>query len=672
MNPNPLLQAGELPAFADIRPEHVTPALDRLLADADAALELAVDAAVAPDYDTLSLLLDVPVERLLSAWGHVCHLQAVVDTPELRAAQAENLPRVIDFSTRLGADARLFAKYKALAAQAGVALAPARRKVLDNALRDFVLGGAELQGAARERFAAIQDRSATLSQQFGDHVLDATDAFALYATEAELAGVPADVCRAAREAAAAEGREGFKLTLKLPSYLPVMMQASQRPLREAMYRAYGSRASELGPPAFDNTALVRELLELRLEEARLLGHGNFAELSLVPKMAGSPAEVLDFVRDLARRARPFAERELAQLQAFAASELGLPDLQAWDRLYAAEKLKQARYAFSSEEVKRYFTEPRVLEGLFRLIETLFGVAIRSQDTPVWHPDVRFYRVWRGSQSVAGFYLDLHARDGKHSGAWMDGCRSRWRRPEGALQQPVAHLVCNFAPPVGDKPALLSHDDVITLFHEFGHGLHHMLTQVEDLAVSGISGVEGDAVELPSQFMENFCWEWAVLQRLTSHVDTGEPMPRDLFDRMTAARHFQSALALLRQCEYALFDMRVHAEPAAAAQVQRVADEVGAEVQPVPAPAFYRYATSFTHLFAGGYAAGYYGYAWAQVLSADAFGAFEESGIFDAATGQRFREHILEVGGSRPAMESFRAFRGREPQLDALLRHRGLA
>ena len=668
---NPLLQDTEQPAFEAIRPEHVSPALDTLLADAEAALERAVGPAVPADYNTLSLVLDVPVERLMTIWNHVCHLQSVADTPELRAAHARNLARVIDFSTRLGADERLYAKYKAVAAAQGDTLKPAQRKALSDALRDFVLGGAELQGAARERYAAIQDRCGALSQQYGQHVLDATDAYACYATVDELAGVPADVCQAARAAAMAEGRDGFKLSLKAPCYLPVMSYAGDRALRERLYRAFNTRASEFGPPELDNTALVRELLELRLEEAQLLGHDSYAHLSLVSKMARTPDEVLAFVRDLSRRARPAADKELAELRAFAVSELGLPELQAWDRLYAAEKLKQARYAFSSEELRQYFTEPRVLEGLFRLVETLFGVAIRAAAAPVWHDSVRFYRVWRGDRTVAAFYLDLYARPGKLAGAWMGECRNRWRRPEGSLQLPVAHLVCNFAAPVDERPALLSHANLITLFHEFGHGLHHMLTEVDERAVAGISGVEDDAVELPSQFMENFCWEWEVLQRLSAHVDSGQPMPRALFERMLAARHFLSGLSLLRQCEYALFDMRLHAEPQASARAQQVADEVCAEVQPEPAPPFARYATSFTHLFDGGYAAGYYGYAWAQVLSADAYGAFEESSVFDPATGQRFREQILEVGGSRPAMESFRAFRGRDPQLDALLRHQGL-
>ncbi len=668
---NPLLAPAGTPDFAAIRPEHVTPALDRLLADADAALERAVGPEVPADWDALAAVLDVAVERLHVAWGHVSHLQSVVDTPELRAAHTENLPRVIEFSTRLGADARLYAKYKAVKATQHEQLSPPRRKALDDALRAFVLGGAELQGAARERYAAIQDRAGELSQRFGEHVLDATDAWHLDVPESQLDGVPDDVRQAAREAAAAAGVEGCRLTLKLPCYLPVMMHARHRPLRETLYRAYMTRASEFGAPAHDNTVLMRELLQLRHEEAALLGYGTYADVALVTKMARSPAEVLGFVRDLTRRARPFAEKELAELRAFASAALGMAELEPWDRAWASEQLKQARYAFSSEEVRQYFTLPRVLDGLFRLIETLFEVEIREAPTPVWHDSVRYHTLTRGGRVIAGFYLDLHARAGKQQGAWMNDCRGRWKRPEGTLQLPVAHLVCNFAPPVGGKPSLLSHDDLVTLFHEFGHGLHHMLTQVDELSVAGISGVEHDAVELPSQFMENFCWEWDVLQKLTAHVDNGEPLPRALFERMLAARHFQSGLQLLRQCEFGLFDMRVHSEPAVADAVQRVAEEVNAEVQPQRAPAWVRYPHSFTHLFDGGYAAGYYGYAWAELLSSDAYAAFEEAGVFDPATGRRFREHILEVGGSRPAIESFRAFRGRDPQIDAMLRHQGL-
>ena len=670
---NPLLQDEELPRFGDVRPEHVEPAVDALLADAEAALEKAVAADTAADRDVLARLLDVPVERLHRIWSHVSHLQAVADTPELRAAHARCLPRIIDFSTRLGSDERLYAKYKAIAASpAAAGLTATQRKALSDTLRDFVLGGAELQGEARARYAAIQDRAGLLSQQFGDHVLDATDAFTLDVPESRLQGLPADALGAARAAAQAAGVEGCRLTLQSPCYVPVMQYADDRALREQLYRAYGTRASEFGPPALDNSALMQELLDLRAEEAALLGHGNFAELALVPKMARSPAEVLSFVRDLAQRARPNAEAEDAELREFAARELGLPDLQAWDRAWVSEKLKQHRYAFSSQAVKAYFTEPKVLDGLFRLVETLFGVAIRRDEAPVWHDSVRHFSVWRDGRAVASFYLDPYARTGKQGGAWMSDSRSRWLRPDGRLQLPVAHLVCNFAPPQNGHPATLTHDELVTLFHEFGHGLHHMLTQVDELSLAGISGVEGDAVELPSQFMENFCWEWEVVERLSGHVDSGEPLPRELFDKMLAARHFQSGLRLLRQCEFALLDMRLHAEADSAARVQVLCDEVNVEVQVTRAPDFLRYPCTFGHIFDGGYAAGYYGYAWAEVLSSDAYAAFEEAGIFDAATGARFREQVLEVGGSRSAPENFRAFRGRDPSIDALLRHQGLA
>jgi oligopeptidase A len=671
-DPNPLLRFDDLPAFADIRPEHVSPALDRLLADATTALERAVGADVAADYDAVSAVLDVATERLSRAWGAVGHLKGVADSPALRAAYNENLPKVTDFRTRLGSDERLYAKYKAMAAATGFSRLPAaKQQAVHNALRDFRLSGAELQGEAKRRFADIQERLAALSQSFSEHVLDATDGFAYFATEDEIDGVPDDAKAAARAAAQADGKPGYKLTLHFPSYFPVLQYGRRRELRERLYRAYATRASDLGPAPLDNGPVMRELLALRQEEAELLGQPSYAALSLVPKMADNAEQVMFFLRDLATRARPSAERDLEEVRDFAADELDLPDLQAWDLAYASEKLKEARYAFSDQEVKQYFTEPTVLKGLFGIIETLFEVGIREDRAPVWHDSVRFYRIEREGRLVGQFYLDPYARPGKRPGAWMDDVRGRWTRPDnGRLQTPVAHLVCNFAPPVGDKPALLTHDDVITLFHEFGHGLHHLLTQVDDLPVAGISGVEWDAVELPSQFMENFCWEWEVLQQLTSHVDTGHPLPRPLYERMLAAKNVQSGLQMLRQIEFSLFDMRIHAEPAAADHVQRVLDEVRAEVSVMPPPGFNRFQHSFSHIFAGGYAAGYYSYKWAEVLSADAWSAFEERGVLDRDTGRRYRREILEAGGSRPAMASFKAFRGREPSIDALLRHQG--
>jgi oligopeptidase A len=675
---NPLLSAQPLPLFDAIRPEHVTPALDALLADAEAALETAVAPDTPADYDTLSKVLSVATERLGCAWGAVGHLKGVADTPELRSAFNENLPRITEFYTRQGADERLYAKYKAIAASPSAAtLSAPRQQALSHWLRDFVLSGAELQGEAKARFAALQEQMADLGQKFSEHVLDATDSFTHYATTDELAGVPDDVKAATRAAAEAEGKDGHKLTLHMPVYLPVMQYADDRALRERLYTAYVTRACEAGPAERDNGPVMAELLRLRQEEATLLGYPSYADVSLVPKMAESPAQVLTFLRDLARRARPYAKRDLAELREFAATELGLNDLQSWDSAYASEKLKEARYAFSDQEVKQYFTEPKVLDGLFRIIETLFEVAIRPDTAPVWHESVRFYRIERttaqGVQLVGQFYLDPYARPGKRPGAWMDDVKGRWLRPDtGVLQTPVAHLVCNFSTPVGTKPALLTHDEVQTLFHEFGHGLHHMLTQVSELGVSGISGVEWDAVELPSQFMENFCWEWEVLKHMTAHVDTGEPLPRTLFDKMTAAKNFQSGMMTLRQVEFSLLDMRLHAEPGSDARVQQVVDEVRDEVAVMKPPAFNRFQHTFSHIFAGGYSAGYYSYKWAELLSADAWSAFEEEGVLNPETGRRYRREILEAGGARDAIDNFKAFRGREPNIDALLRHQGMA
>ncbi len=674
---NPLLDFSDLPLFDQIQPENVAPAMDALLAESEQALDTVTAPEFPAQWVAISRVLEVATERLGRAWGAVSHLNSVADTPILRAAYNAALPRVTEFWTRLGADERLFAKYKAINPST---LTAEQLQAHKNAMRDFVLGGADLVGAARGRFAQIQERQAELAQKFSENALDATDAFAYYASEAELDGVPEDVKQTARAAAQAEGKEGFKLTLKLPCYLPVMQFARSSALREKLYRAYVTRASDqAGGDAirFDNSALVREILTLRQEEAQLLGYVNFGEVSVVPKMAESPDQVVHFLRDLALRARPYAEKDVADLREFAAQQMNLTDPQPWDWPYIGEKLKEARYAFSEQEVKQYFTAPKVLAGLFKIIETLFEVSIRPDSAPVWHPAVVFYRIERNGTLVGQFYLDQPARTGKRGGAWMDDVRGRWMRPDtGTLQTPVAHLVCNFADGVDGKPALLTHDDVTTLFHEFGHGLHHLLTQVNERDVSGISGVEWDAVELPSQFMENFCWEWDVLRHMTAHVDTGEPLPRVLFDKMTAAKNFQSGMQTLRQIEFSLFDMLLHTEHDPAQDFMPLLDMVRAEVAVLQPPAFSRTAHTFSHIFAGGYAAGYFSYKWAEVLSADAYAAFEETagkeGSANIETGRKYRQTILETGGSRPAMESFKAFRGREPSLDALLRHQGMA
>ena len=674
---NPLLSFDDLPLFDQIKPEHVAPAVDQLLAAAGAALT----SVTAPDFPArwsdIARVLDVATEKLGRAWGAVSHLNSVADTPELRAAYNEALPKITEFFTRLGADERLYAKYKAIDP---TSLDAEQRQAHKNALRNFVLGGAELVGADRERFAAIQERQAELGQKFSENALDATDAFAYYAQASELDGVPDDVQQAALTAAQAEGKEGYKLTLKMPCYLPVMQFARSSALREKLYRAYVTRASDQADPQtrkFDNSALISEMLALRLEEAKLLGYRNFGELSVVPKMAESPEHVVTFLRDLASKARPFAEQDLADLREFATQQLSLPDPQAWDWPYVSEKLKEARYAFSEQEVKQYFPAPKVLAGLFKIVETLFDVNIREDHAPVWNAGVKFYRIERAGHLVGQFYLDPSARTGKRGGAWMDDVRSRWLRPDThQLQTPVAHLVCNFAEGVGDKPALLTHDDVTTLFHEFGHGLHHLLSQVNERDVSGISGVEWDAVELPSQFMENFCWEWDVLRHMSAHVDTGAPLPRALFDKMLAAKNFQSGMQTLRQIEFSLFDMLLHTAHDPALDLMPLLNQVRAEVAVLQPPDWSRTAHTFSHIFAGGYAAGYYSYKWAEVLSADAYAAFEETvgqdGLPNVETGRKYRQAILEAGGSRPAIESFMAFRGRAPNLDALLRHQGMS
>jgi oligopeptidase A len=675
---NPLLDLSDLPRFEAIAPEHVTPAIDVLLEQCRATVARVTGDATPATWEAIVEPLDDSIDRLGRAWGAVEHLNAVLDTPPLRAQYNANLPKLTQFWTELAQNEALYGKYKAIAGRDDFArLTQARRRVVENEMRDFRLGGAELPPAGKERLRAIRERQSQLSTRFAENVLDATNAFELLIDDpGRLAGVPQDTLQMFREAAQSEGKGGYKLTLHAPSYLPTLQYADDRALRERLFRAYSTRASEFGRPEWDNTQLMIELLRLRREQAALLGHRDFAELSLVPKMAESAQQVLDFLRDLARRARPFAERDMAELQDFAARELGLPDLQAWDISYASEKLRQARYAYSEQELKQYFPEPRVLAGLFEVIGTLFSVAIREDTAPVWHRDVKFHRIEsRAGELIGQFYLDLYAREHKQGGAWQDDARAR-RRIGGRLQTPVSFLTCNFSPPAGGRPALFTHDEVLTLFHEFGHGLHHLLTRVDEAAVSGIRGVEWDAVELPSQFMENFCWEWEALQLMTAHVDTGETLPRALFDKMIAARNFQSGLFMLRQVEFGLFDMLAHTalDPAAAdaAALLRLIEEVRREVAVIRQPPYQRMPWTFTHVFAGGYASGYYSYKWAEVLSADAYAAFEETGsTLDPGLGTRFLDEVLAMGGSRPAMESFVAFRGRRPMIDALLRHHGM-
>jgi oligopeptidase A len=685
MTDNPLLDFSGYARFDAILPEHVTPALDVLLQKASTL----VDALSAPmdtvTWDNFVAPLENATEQLGRAWSVVGHLNSVVDTPALRATYNENQPRLVEFWTALGQNLALFDKYKTIQSSPEFSsLSAARQKVINNAVRDFRLSGAELDDTQKVRFAQIQEKLANLTTRFSENVLDATNDFALYVeTEAELAGLPEDVKSAAKAAAEKDNQTGYKFTLHFPSYFPVLQYADNRQLREQIYRANATKASELGAkPEWDNSDNMREILALRKEEAQMLGYSNFAELSLVSKMANSPQEVIAFLEDLAQRARRFGEKDYAELRTFAKETLQLEQLEAWDTTYASEKLREQRYAFSEQELKQYFPENKVIEGLFHLIERLYAVTISADTAPVWHPDVRFFKIERDGQVVGQFYLDLYARNGKRGGAWMDDARARKMTATG-IQTPIAYLVCNFTEPAiidGErKPSLFTHDEVITLFHEFGHGLHHMLTQVDEVGVSGISGVEWDAVELPSQFMENFCWEWDVLQHLTAHHETGAPLPRALYDKMIAAKNFQSGLQMLRQVEFSLFDMIIHGDFDATGSetvldiLQRLRDRIAV----VTPPAFNRFPHAFSHIFAGGYAAGYYSYKWAEVLSADAYSAFEEAAkatgnIVSIETGRRFQQEILAVGGSRDAIESFKAFRGREPSIDALLRHSGMA
>ncbi|MCL5078594.1 MULTISPECIES: M3 family metallopeptidase [Neisseria] len=673
MSDNVLLHLGEEPRFDQIKTEDIKPALQTAIAEAREQIA-AIKAQTHTDWaNTVEKLTDI-TERVGRIWSVVSHLNSVVDTPELRAVYNELMPEITIFFTEIGQDIELYNRFKIIKNSAEFdTLSPAQQTKLNHDLRDFVLSGAELPPEQQAELAQLQTEGAQLGAKFAQNIQDATDAFGIHFDDAApLAGIPEDSLAMFAAAAQSEGKTGYKIGLQIPHYLAVIQYADNRELREQIYRAYVTRASELSDDGkFDNTANIDRTLENALKTAKLLGFKNYAELSLATKMADTPEQVLNFLHDLARRAKPFAEKDFAEIKAFARESLNIEDPQSWDLSYAAEKLRQAKYAFSETEVKKYFPISKVLAGLFAQIKKLYGIELAEKTVPVWHKDVRYFELKQDGQTIGGVYMDLYAREGKRGGAWMDGYKSRRRFADGTLQLPTAYLVCNFTPPVGDKEARLSHDEIITLFHETGHGLHHLLTQVDEVGVSGINGVEWDAVELPSQFMENFVWEYDVLAQMSSHEETGAVLPKELFDKMHAAKNFQRGMFLVRQMEFALFDMEIYhqEDEGRLKEWPQILDKVRQEVAVTQPPAYNRFALSFSHIFAGGYSAGYYSYAWAEVLSADAYAAFEESDDV-AETGRRFWKEILAVGGSRNAAESFKAFRGREPSLDALLRHSG--
>ncbi|HHK6005346.1 TPA: M3 family metallopeptidase [Neisseria subflava] len=673
MSDNVLLHLGEEPRFDQIKTEDIKPALQTAIAEAREQIA-AIKAQTHTDWaNTVEKLTDI-TERVGRIWSVVSHLNSVVDTPELRAVYNELMPEITIFFTEIGQDIELYNRFKIIKNSAEFdTLSPAQQTKLNHDLRDFVLSGAELPPEQQAELAQLQTEGAQLGAKFAQNIQDATDAFGIYFDDAApLAGIPEDSIAMFAAAAQSEGKTGYKIGLQIPHYLAVIQYADNRELREQIYRAYVTRASELSDEGkFDNTANVEQTLANALKTAKLLGFKNYAELSLATKMADTPEQVLNFLHDLARRAKPFAEKDFAEIKAFARENLNIEDPQSWDLSYAAEKLRQAKYAFSETEVKKYFPISKVLAGLFAQIKKLYGIELAEKTVPVWHKDVRYFELKQDGQTIGGVYMDLYAREGKRGGAWMDGYKSRRRFADGTLQLPTAYLVCNFTPPVGDKEARLSHDEIITLFHETGHGLHHLLTQVDEVGVSGINGVEWDAVELPSQFMENFVWEYDVLAQMSSHEETGAVLPKELFNKMHAAKNFQRGMFLVRQMEFALFDMEIYhqEDEGRLKEWPQILDKVRQEVAVTQPPAYNRFALSFSHIFAGGYSAGYYSYAWAEVLSADAYAAFEESDDV-AETGRRFWKEILAVGGSRSVAESFKAFRGREPSLDALLRHSG--
>ncbi|MDN6855209.1 oligopeptidase A [Pseudomonas sp. CAN2814] len=677
MSANPLLQSYDLPPFSSIRPEHVKPAIEQILADNRAAIaRILAQQNGTPTWAGLVLSMDELHDRLSKAWSPVSHLNAVCNSAELREAYEGCLPMLSAYRTELGQNRELFKAYESLAAGAeSKDFDVAQKTILEHALRDFRLSGIDLPAEQQQRYADNQTRQSELGSRFSNQLLDATQAWTKHVTdEAALAGLTDSAKAQMHQAAQAKELDGWLISLEFPSYYAVMTYAEDRALREEVYAAYCTRASDQGPNAGqnDNGPVMQEILDLRQEEAQLLGFNNFAELSLATKMAETPEQVLHFLRDLAVRSKPFAAQDLEQLKAYAA-EQGCPNLSSWDASYFGEKLREARYSVSQEALRAYFPVDKVLSGLFAIVQKLYGIQIRElNDFERWHPDVRLFEIEENGQHVGRFYFDLYARANKRGGAWMDGARDRRRTAQGELQSPVAYLVCNFTPAVGGKPALLTHDEVTTLFHEFGHGLHHLLTRVEHAGASGINGVAWDAVELPSQFMENWCWEPEGLALISGHYEHGAPLPQDLLEKMLAAKNFQSGLMMVRQLEFSLFDFELHATHGDGRSVLDVIEAIRAEVAVMRPPAYNRFANSFAHIFAGGYAAGYYSYKWAEVLSADAFSRFEEEGVLNPATGAAFRDAILAKGGSQEPMALFVAFRGREPSIDALLRHSGLS
>ncbi|WP_378080926.1 oligopeptidase A [Aeromonas bestiarum] len=677
---NPLLTMDSLPPFSQIQPDQVQAAVTQAIADCKQKISDVLAQRDPHTWDSLIAPLEEVNDRLARVWSPVSHLNSVLNSEALRAAHDACLPLLSEFQTYVGQHEGLYQAYRELAESDDFPLlSGAQRKEIQNTLRDFRLSGIGLPAEAQQRYGEIQARLSELASRFSNNVLDATQGWTRLVTdEADLTGLPQSAQAAARQLAEQKGQQGWLFTLDIPSYLPVMMYADSRALRAELYEAFTTRASDQGPNAgkWDNSAIMTELLSLRRELALLLGFGNYAELSLATKMADKTEQVVGFLSDLAAKSLPQGKAELEEIRTFAAEQHGQSELAAWDLPYYAEKLKQHKFSISDEQLRPYFPANKVVKGLFEVVRRVFGIKVRERlGIDTWHPDVRFYDIFDAEDELRGsFYLDLYAREHKQGGAWMDVCLGRRYRQDGSLQKPVAYLTCNFNGPVDGKPALFTHNEVVTLFHEFGHGIHHMLTRIDVAGVAGINGVAWDAVELPSQFLENWCWESEALAFISGHHETGEPLPADLLEKMLTARNFQAAMQMLRQLEFALFDFRLHQEfdPANPDQIPALLTEVRSQVAVMTPPAFNRFQHSFSHIFAGGYAAGYYSYKWAEVLSADAFSRFEEEGIFNSATGQSFLKNILEKGGSKEPMELFRAFRGREPKVDALLRHSGIA